>query len=144
MDNTAGDYFGCSPGTGDISGNPLFKDSVACDFHITSGSPCIDTGSNTGAPSDDIDGVSRPQDGDGDATAICDMGAYEYFSVCKEDFDKDGDVDGSDLVIFADAFGSSSGGPDYNLVADFDGNGYVDETDLAACAAEFGRTACPI
>jgi hypothetical protein len=72
------------------------------------------------------------------------MGAYEYFSVCKEDFDKDGDVDGSDLVIFADAFGSSSGGPDYNLVADFDGDGYVDESDLAAFAAEFGRTACPI
>jgi hypothetical protein len=63
---------------------------------------------------------------------------------CKGDFDKDGDVDGSDLAVFADAIGSSSGGPDYNPVADFDGDGYVDESDLAAFAAEFGRTDCPI
>ena len=72
------------------------------------------------------------------------MGACEYFPVYKGDFDKDGDVDGSDLVIFSDAFGSSSGGPDYNPVADFDGDGYVDESDLAAFAAEFGRTDCQV
>ena len=73
-----------------------------------------------------------------------DMGAYEYFPVCKGDFDKDGDVDGSDLAVFAVAFGSSSDGPDYNPVADFDGDGFVDESDLAAFAAAFGRTDCPI
>ncbi len=43
-------------------------------------------------------------------------------------------------MIFADAIGSSSGGPGYNPVADFDGDGFVDENDLAAFAAEFGRT----
>jgi hypothetical protein len=72
---------------------------------------------------------------------------------CPGDLDHDGDVDGSDLadfadgsdlVIFPDAFGSSSGGPDYNPVADFDGDGFVDESDLATFAAEFGRTDCPI
>ena len=67
----------------------------------------------------------------------------EYFPACKGDFDKDGDVDGSDLVVFAVAFGSSSGGPDYNPVADFDGDGFVDESDLATFAAEFGRTDRP-
>ncbi len=71
------------------------------------------------------------------------MGAYEYFPVCKGNFENDGDVDGSDLVIFADAFGSSSGGPGYHPVADFDGDGYVDESDLAVFAANFGRTDCP-
>ncbi len=51
-----------------------------------------------------MDGVSRPQDGDGDATAICDMGAYEFtaFPAYKGDFDGDGDVDGSDLADFAE------------------------------------------
>jgi hypothetical protein len=39
------------------------------------------------------------------------MGAYEYFPVCKGDFDKDGDVDGSDLALFAEAYGSVSGDP---------------------------------
>jgi hypothetical protein len=53
-------------------------------------------------------------------------------------------VDSNDLVIFADAIGSSSGGPDYNPVADFDSDGYVDKSDLAEFAAEFGRTDCPI
>jgi len=149
-DNTIGDYSGCSPGTGDISGNPLFEDSVIYDFHITTGSPCIDAGTSDGVPEFDFDGNCRyddpnaePNTGGGTDTYY-DMGAYEYFPVCKGDFDSDGDVDGSDLVIFADAFGSSSGGPDYNPVTDFDGDGYVDESDLAVFAAEFGRTDCPI
>ena len=46
-------------------------------------------------------------------------------------------------MIFADAIGSLSGGPDYNPVADVDGDGYVDESDLAVFAANFGRTDCP-
>ena len=149
-DNTAGDYFGCSPGTGDISENPLFEDSVACDFHITTGSPCIDAGTSDGAPEFDFDGNSRydnpntePNTGGGTYTYY-DMGAYEYFPACKEDFDSDGDVDGSDLAVFTDAFGSSSTDGNYKPVADFDGDGYVDESDLAAFAAEFGRTDCPI
>jgi len=56
LNNTAGDYFGCSAGTGDISDDPRFKDSVACDFHITSGSACIDAGTSDGVPEFDFDG----------------------------------------------------------------------------------------
>ena len=37
--------------------------------------PAIDSGSAMGAPNDDFDGNSRPQDGDG--TATYDIGAYE-------------------------------------------------------------------
>ncbi len=44
---------------GNINADPLFVGSG--DYHIQAGSPCIDTGSATGAPSDDIDGDSRPQ-----------------------------------------------------------------------------------
>jgi len=72
------------------------------------------------------------------------MGAYggttmaTATTVCRGDFDKDSDVDGSDLAVFAEAFGSS------DEVADLDGDGFVDESDLATFAAEFGRTDCPI
>ncbi|MDL1983650.1 MAG: hypothetical protein LWX54_05585 [Deltaproteobacteria bacterium] len=72
------------------------------------------------------------------------MGAYgdttmaTTTTVCKGDSDSDSDVDGSDLAVFAEAFGSS------DEVADLDGDGFVDESDLATFAAEFGRTDCPI
>ena len=63
--------------------------------------------------------------------------------LCEGDFDDDGDVDGSDLAVFAAAFGTSSGEPEYNPDADFDGSGTIDETDLAVFAGDFGRTDCP-
>ena len=61
---------------GSMNLNPQFVSSS--DLRLQYSSPCIDAGSNTGAPSTDILGVSRPQDGDDDGTATCDMGAYEY------------------------------------------------------------------
>jgi len=44
------------------------------------GSPAIDAGTNTGCPATDQRGVIRPIDGDGDSTATCDIGAYEFLS----------------------------------------------------------------
>ena len=41
------------------------------------GSPAIDAGDNSQCPSTDQRGFYRHIDGDGDGTAICDMGAYE-------------------------------------------------------------------
>jgi len=64
-------------GATNINSDPLFIDAADGDFHLSSNSPCIDTGTNSGAPFDDYDGNYRPADGDYDGQAICDMGVYE-------------------------------------------------------------------
>ncbi len=43
-------------------------------------SPAIDKGDNNGCPSTDQRGIARPQDGDGNGSAICDIGAYEVLA----------------------------------------------------------------
>ena len=60
------------PGGGNITINPLFIDAFGGNFHLSAGSPCINTGTSAGAPGDDLDGILRPQG------AGFDMGAYEY------------------------------------------------------------------
>ena len=42
------------------------------------GSAAIDAGTNTGCPTTDQRGVTRPQDGNGDGLEVCDIGAVEY------------------------------------------------------------------
>lgn len=69
---------------------------------------------------------------------LAEMKSPASLPACDGDFDNDGDVDGFDLAVFADAFGSSS----YNPSADFNNDGYVNETDLAWFAGNFGRTDC--
>ena len=79
----------------------------------------------------------------GDKIVWCDgrNGNYDiYMYSFKGDFDKDGDTDGSDLAVFAAAFGSANGDPNYNAYADFDNNGNVDDGDLTTFAADFSRT----
>ena len=67
-------------GTGNISSDPLFVNAGTNDYHLSSSSPCIDTGDSSGCYSGqtDIDGEDRILDGDGDQTATVDMGADEY------------------------------------------------------------------
>jgi predicted outer membrane repeat protein len=57
-------------GSGNMDANPFFVGLG--DYHLTSGSPCIDTGEITGAPDIDIDGDIRP------INAGYDMGFDEY------------------------------------------------------------------
>jgi len=79
---------------GNVDEDPLFADTASGDYSLASASPCIDTGDNSLLPADvadldgdfgtdeplplDLAGNPRVVDGDGDATATVDMGAYEY------------------------------------------------------------------
>ena len=67
---TYSDIMGGWTGAGNIDSDPLCKGGG--DYHLSKGSPCIDTGSSTSAPSTDFEGDSRPL-GTG-----YDMGADEY------------------------------------------------------------------
>ena len=64
---------------------------------------------------------------------------------CEGDFDHDGDVDGSDLAVFAADFGRTDccepGAK--RCEGDFARDCDVDGSDLAIFAADFGRTDCP-
>ena len=74
----------CSPGftqvlpeqlaLGVLTGKPAY-------LPLNVGSVAIDTGTNDGCPAFDEPGKSRPQDGDDDGVAVCDVGAYEAWPV---------------------------------------------------------------
>jgi hypothetical protein len=117
-------------GTGNIDENPLFTDSGNGNFHLLSGSPCIDRGNNDAVTEIeyDFEGDDRIIDGDSVPGAVVDMGADEYI-------DTDGDgvqdleemgPDGND----PDYDGNNDGTPDSkeNNVASmhtYDGENYI-------------------
>jgi uncharacterized repeat protein (TIGR01451 family) len=68
------DIQGTHPGVGNSNSAPLFVDQNTWDFHLQSGSPCIDSGTNSGAPSVDYDGDQRP------SGLSADIGAFELLS----------------------------------------------------------------
>jgi hypothetical protein len=70
------DIEGGWPGVGNLDADPLYVDLFS-DQRLKLGSPCIDTGTDSGAPDHDADGNSRPLDGNGDGVAVTDMGAHE-------------------------------------------------------------------
>jgi len=132
-DYDTGGNFSPTPGSGEISADPLFvnvtdPDPSNWDLHLQAASPVIDAGMSDGAPEFDFDGNSRfddpntPNTGTG-TYAYYDMGACEYSpEECEGDFDDDGDVDGSDLAAYID-----------------DNQGI----SLSDFAANFGRIGCP-
>jgi predicted outer membrane repeat protein len=69
------------PGAGNMDADPLFIDPSAGDFHLGPASPCIDAGNNAAPdlPARDFEGDPRILDGDGDGTAVVDMGVDEVW-----------------------------------------------------------------
>ncbi len=60
-------------GTGNFTNAPMFVNEAGGDFHLQSGSPCVNTGNNAAASGvTDLDGIPRIIDD------IVDIGAYEF------------------------------------------------------------------
>ncbi len=78
----------CPLGPHDICAPPgLANEEVdTFDAHLLPTSPAIDAGDDAACPTTDYAGTTRPQDGDGDGTATCDMGAYEFWQVAAQAF----------------------------------------------------------
>lgn len=124
-----------------IDVNPKFVSPATGNYHLQSNSPCIDTGDNSAPslPAQDFEGDTRKYDGDENGSHVADIGADEFvgpFPTCDGDFEPDGDVDGTDLDMFSDAYTIG------NLAADLDNSGVVNSDDLALFAASFGKL-CP-
>jgi predicted outer membrane repeat protein len=82
-DITYSDIEGGFPGVGNLKVDPRFGvfgyyDGLTQLFALLTSSPVIDQGSPSVCPATDQLGLSRPVDGDGNGSAICDMGAFEY------------------------------------------------------------------
>ncbi len=78
--STPDNYFGIADQTGsngNISADPLFVDVTGSNYRLTVGSPAIDAGSATDAPTNDFDATTRPLDGDGNSVPDFDIGAFE-------------------------------------------------------------------
>ncbi|MCC6179625.1 MAG: right-handed parallel beta-helix repeat-containing protein [Chloroflexi bacterium] len=68
-----GDHTNTGPMLGPLADNGGLTRTQA----LLPGSPAIDAGTNQGCPAADQRGVTRPQDGNGDGSSLCDIGAYE-------------------------------------------------------------------
>lgn len=62
---------------------------------------------------------------------------------CKGDFDRDGDVDGTDLAVLAADFSRTDCYDTGDCEGDINYDGKVNNVDLAEFAGDFGRTNCP-
>jgi hypothetical protein len=101
VNNTNANYLHLSAGAGDIQVDPRFVSRAAGDFHLLSGSPCIDSGTPTNAPAADFDAVARPLDGNANGAAAFDLGAFEFVHPLA---DTDGDrmADAAELIAGTD------------------------------------------
>jgi hypothetical protein len=145
--NSAGNYLYLSAGPTDLSEDPVFVDRDGPDddpgtiddndYHLSANSPCIDSGTGEGLnlPATDFEGQVRVFDGDGNGTAIVDIGADELVLPVQGDFDGDGDVDLSDMLFILQLLSGQGQCPNGCETADVNGDGRVDMKE-AICALQ--------
>lgn len=119
---------------GDVrSTNALFVNESSRDYHLQSGSPCINKGTVISAVTEDKDGVSRPQG------AGYDIGAYEYPSAPAGkagDANGDNKIDGVDYVVWLNHYNQSVSSPSNG---DFNNSGKVDGVDYVIWLNNYGK-----
>jgi hypothetical protein len=96
-----------------------------------------DCNGNGVADSEDISGGTSLDDNSNGIPDEC-----EDLADCPGDLDGNGFRDFTDFNMFADAYGSQPGDPDWNPDADLDDNGFIDFTDFNIFADLYG-TPCP-
>jgi len=111
---------------GNIDADPCFAAPDANNYHLRYDSPCIDKGDPdfAGSNETDIDGEPRVING------RVDMGADEFYWSLA-DFNLDEIVNFIDYAMFANAWQTSLGDPDYNDIYDLADNNTIDYNDLA-------------
>ncbi len=123
-----------------------YRDSNYIVCYDTSGNKLWDLAYNPTPGNDEIYGLAIDSNNDigvgSTATGTYLTTKYAY-TECEGDFDMDGDVDGSDLAVFAADFGRTDCVNEPPCEGNFDKDGDVDSSDLAVFAADFGRTDCP-
>jgi len=91
--NAGGDYFGCSPGPGSISADPMFVNPAGGDYRLQLGSSCIDAG-DPDPNYHDLDGTRN------DLGIYGGPDAHQWFFRLA-DLNNDGKIDFQDYSIFA-------------------------------------------
>lgn len=76
--STSTDALGSVVGPGNLTADPKFVAVASNDFHLGTGSPAIDAGTNTNAPAKDIAGITRP------FGVKVDVGAYEFTTAVSQ------------------------------------------------------------
>jgi len=82
FDNNGDDLYNGGGSGASITDNmfvdPMFSSSSAGNYRLDEASPLIDAADASFETTADVDGFFRPFDGDGDAVAIADLGAFEF------------------------------------------------------------------
>ena len=73
----------CSPGFAQTTNTALAMNWQGWVFELITDSVAIDAGTNAGCPAADQLGQPRPQDGDENGTAVCDVGSFELSTLTE-------------------------------------------------------------
>ena len=122
-------------GAGNLATAPSFVNAPAANFRLAPGSAGIDAGSNAGVATIPLDYDLSPRV----LAGTVDMGAFEFIArTCTCDLDRDGFIDNTDFVRFANAYNNflDRGG-------DFNADLVTDNSDFVIFAQAYNDFECP-